>query len=207
MSPIFQEPIGALGARPVLLGEALGVAGVVGALLILWLVIAVLRQRAARRVLEARADAERLTLEGRLGEMGKAQAELSGRLSSVSELLANRQADLARLVSERMDGLGHKLGQSMREQARDTGDTLRTLHERLATIDAAQKNITELSRGVVQLQTILADKQTRGAFGQGRMEAIVQDNLPRGAYSFQHTLSNRSRPDCVIYLPNGAPSL
>jgi len=59
----------------------------------------------------------------------------------------------------------------------------------------------------VQLQAILSNKQTRGAFGQSRMEAIVADGLPLGAYEFQATLSNNNRPDCLVKMPNGAPSL
>jgi DNA recombination protein RmuC len=33
------------------------------------------------------------------------------------------------------------------------------------------------------------------------MEAIVRDGLPADSFAFQHTLSNRTRPDCVIRLP------
>jgi DNA recombination protein RmuC len=35
-----------------------------------------------------------------------------------------------------------------------------------------------------------------------RMEAIVKDGLPKGAYSFQPTLSNGKRPDCLLHMPN-----
>ena len=52
---------------------------------------------------------------------------------------------------------------------------------------------------------MLANKQSRGAFGQGRMEAIVQDGLPKGSYAFQYTLSNGNRPDCAIFLPDERP--
>ena len=52
---------------------------------------------------------------------------------------------------------------------------------------------------------MLANKQARGAFGQARMEAIVQDGLPKGAFEFQHTLSNGKRPDCAVFLPDGRP--
>ena len=48
---------------------------------------------------------------------------------------------------------------------------------------------------------MLANKQTRGAYGQGRMEAIVRDGLPAGSFAFQPTLSNRTRPDCLVSLP------
>jgi DNA recombination protein RmuC len=37
------------------------------------------------------------------------------------------------------------------------------------------------------------------------MEAIVQDGMPKGAFAFQHTLSNNRRPDCVVFLPDGRP--
>jgi DNA recombination protein RmuC len=72
-------------------------------------------------------------------------------------------------------------------------------------IDGAQKNITDLATQVTSLQSVLSNKQSRGAFGQGRMEVIIQDGLPKGSYEFQFTLSNRSRPDCVIFLPDQRP--
>ena len=52
---------------------------------------------------------------------------------------------------------------------------------------------------------MLANKQQRGAFGQGRLEIIVQDGLPKSCYAFQLTLSNKSRPDCAVFLPDKRP--
>jgi len=86
-----------------------------------------------------------------------------------------------------------------------TTDNLQKLNERLAVIDHAQKNITDLASQVTSLQNVLANKQARGAFGQGRMEAIVQDGLPKGAFEFQFTLSNRTRPDCCVFMPDKRP--
>lgn len=192
---------------PITLAMLLWVTGACVALLVLWIWSSTRKMKLRTAEIAARAEAEKADLTAKLSTMASAQAEMTGRVQSMTEMLGNRQAELARVMSERMDGLGHRLGQSMSQQTNQTHETLRTLHERLAAIDSAQKNITELSQGVVQLQSILSDKQTRGAFGQGRMEAIVQDALPRGSYSFQHTLSNGKRPDCLVFLPNGAPSL
>jgi DNA recombination protein RmuC len=55
---------------------------------------------------------------------------------------------------------------------------------------------------VLTLKDVLSNKQTRGAFGQGRMEAIIRDALPPNAFEFQATLKNGKRPDCIIRLPN-----
>jgi DNA recombination protein RmuC len=85
--------------------------------------------------------------------------------------------------------------------SRNQAEGLSKLNERLALIDAAQKNLTDLTGEVVSLKEVLSNKQTRGAYGQGRMEAIIRDGLPGGAYEFQPTLSNRTRPDCLIRLP------
>ena len=59
----------------------------------------------------------------------------------------------------------------------------------------------------MELQNILSNKQTRGAFGEARMQQIVQDGLPMGSYEFQPTLENGSRPDCMIRMPNDTPPL
>ena len=66
----------------------------------------------------------------------------------------------------------------MTDTTRKTQESLAKLGERLAVIDKAQQTITTLSGQVVELQHVLANKQTRGAFGQARMEAIVRDGLP-----------------------------
>src|SRR6476660_1576743 len=129
-------------------------------------------------------------------------AELKGRLQTLAELSVTRHGELARAVNERLDRMTHRVGSDLTETARKTTDSIAKLHERLAVIDSAQKNLTDLSSNMVSLQEILANKQARGAFGQVRMEAIIQDGLPKGAYSFQATLSNGKRPDCVLHLPN-----
>jgi DNA recombination protein RmuC len=108
-------------------------------------------------------------------------------------------------VHERLDAVTQHLGTSMQVQTKHTTENLQKLNERLAVIDHAQKNITELASQVTTLQSVLTNKQSRGAFGQGRMEAIVQDGLPKGAYEFQFTLSNRTRPDCCIFMPDKRP--
>ncbi len=131
----------------------------------------------------------------------QSNAELSGRLGSMSEWLGSRQADMTRVMAERLDNVGARLGAGLETHAQTTGANLNKLNERLAVIDAAQARMAGMTEEVVSLKDILSNKQTRGAFGQGRMESIVRDGLPAGAYEFQFALSNKTRPDCVIRLP------
>jgi DNA recombination protein RmuC len=128
--------------------------------------------------------------------------ELKVRLQTLAEISVTRHGELARAVNERLDRMTHKVGTDLNETARKTHESISKLNERLAVIDTAQKNLTELSTNMVSLQEILANKQARGAFGQMRMETIVKDGLPTGAYTFQATLSNGKRPDCLLHMPN-----
>jgi DNA recombination protein RmuC len=144
-------------------------------------------------------------MKGRRREAGAQAAELAelrGRLQSFAEISVARQGDIARAVNERLDRMSHRVGSDLNETARKTNESISKLHERLAVIDTAQKNLTDLSTNMVSLQEILANKQARGAFGQVRMESIIMDGLPKGAYSFQPTLSNGKRPDCLLHMPN-----
>ena len=190
-----------LGARPVLWGEA--TAAFAGIALVLLLAMAwSLRRSRRERAAEATAAAERAReMDDKVAELVRSQSEITGRLQTVAEVFGSRQSDFARLISERLEGLQHRVGQGLEASTRHQGEHLTKLNERLAVIDAAQKNLTDLTGEVVGLKDILANKQARGAYGQGRMEAIIRDGLPGGAYEFQATLSNRTRPDCLVRLP------
>lgn len=173
--------------------------------LLLVLVVAVgvfLLWLSRHRMQESRGE-----MDERFSELLRAQMEMQGRVSAMTEAIGLRQAELNRAVNQRLDGMAHRLGSSIVEQTKSTHDNLRQLQERLAVIDAAQNNIQTLAKDVVGLQAILSNKQTRGAFGQGRMETIIADALPKGAYQFQATLSNGMRPDCLIDMPNDTPPL
>ncbi len=163
-------------------------------LLLLTLVILVWRGSVRRAAAEAQRQADNRLLEMEM-------AALKGQLHGIAELSGTNQSEMSRAIHERLDRVSHSLGNNLEETARRTSEHLARLNERLAVIDTAQRNITELSTRVVSLQDILANKQQRGAFGQLRMETIIQDALPKESYSFQATLSNGKRPDCLIHLP------
>jgi DNA recombination protein RmuC len=134
----------------------------------------------------------------RLDTVLAAQGEITGRFQQTIAA----QAELQKALSERIDALNKRLGDTLTESATKSAEMMGGIQTRLTVIDEAQKNITALSGQVVSLQEILSDKQTRGAFGQERMEAIIADQMAPDQYDFQFTLSNGKRPDCVIRIPN-----
>lgn len=156
----------------------------------------------ARREHGARSQTETSALTALLDTLRSEQSALEGRLKALSESHATGQTTLLKTLEERLDTVSHRVGQTLSESTTKTAESLGNLHQRLATIDEAQKNITELSGQVVSLQDILSNKQTRGAFGEIQLMDIVKKALPPSAYTFQATLSNRRRPDCLVHLPN-----
>ncbi|MDC7742800.1 DNA recombination protein RmuC [Rhizobium binxianense] len=185
----------------------LALAGGVLAALALLVIVLLLRSASLRREQAEEASFRAGENEARMAELLKIQAEMQGRIAAMTEVFGARQSELNQTISQRLDGMSQRVNSTITEQTRSTHENLQRLQERLAVIDAAQNNIQTLAKDVVGLQAILSNKQTRGAFGQSRMETIVADGLPMGAYTFQQTLSNGSRPDCTIRMPNGAPPL
>jgi DNA recombination protein RmuC len=136
----------------------------------------------------------------RLDTLLTKQGEIGGQFT---QTVAAQEA-LRRTLSERLETLEKRMGDNLAATAKQTGETFVSITERLSVIDAAQKNISELSTHVVSLKAIFSDKQARGAVSQDQMEAIVSEHLAPDQYEFQATLSNNSRPDCAIRIPNVA---
>ncbi|MGO4707178.1 DNA recombination protein RmuC [Microvirga sp. 2MCAF38] len=189
------------GSTVVTLGDlALGMAGL--ALVLLFTVtILLLKTRRERAIADAVAAERAMEMDDKVAELARINSEMTGRMQTIAEVFGSRQGEVVRMLSERMDGLQHRLGQGLEASSKQQNDSLSKLNERLAVIDVAQRNLTDLTGEIVGLRDILANKQTRGAYGQGRMEAIIRDGLPNNAFEFQPTLSNRTRPDCVVRLP------
>jgi len=204
---LFAAPLLVLGSTTITLGHALIAGAAVVLALVALLVMSVSRAARAQAEVAEESAARAREADARLAEITRAQVEMQGRMGTIAEVFGARQAELNKAIGERLDGMTSRLGHSITEQTKSTHENLAKLQERLAVIDTAQNNIQSLAGQVVQLQHILSNKQTRGAFGQARMEAIIADGLPHGAYEFQATLSNGSRPDCTIRMPNGAPDL
>ena len=190
-----------VGGSPVT-GTGLTILGGTAALLLLALLVLATLRAGRQRAMESAAAAERqYEIDEKMAELTRLNAEMTGRLRAMAEGMTSRQADFTRIVAERLDAVGSRVGQGLEQSARSTADHLARLGERLAVIDRAQAGLAGLTQEMLGLKDILANKQSRGAFGQGRMEAIVRDGLPASAFDFQFVLSNRNRPDCVIRLP------
>ena len=147
------------------------------------------------------ADSLKNLLESLQSGMTNTQKQVGEYLSRYSEEQAKRMDGLTQKTDNRLQEISGQVEKRLSEGFEKTTATFQDILKRLALIDEAQKKITELSSNVVSLQEVLADKRSRGAFGEVQLNSLVANVLPDTSYALQFTLSNDSRADCAIFLP------
>ncbi len=164
--------------------------------------------------MEQRFGEVQQAIEKRLGEMSQASVERFGgmqqsiekRLGEMSkdsiESFSKSNNELHEILQKRLNDISGQVEQRLDKGFEKTTETFTNVMKRLAIIDAAQKRIDELSSNVVSLQEVLTDKRSRGAFGEVQMAGLIRNVMPEGSFALQHTLSNGTRVDCMMFLPD-----
>ena len=116
-------------------------------------------------------------------------------------LLAERMDSLSDRLDEAVAAQNERLSRSLADGAARAQESARRIHERRAGIDAARAHNESHGGQVQSLAAILGNKQARGAFGEVQLRDMLADRLPAEGFTWQHTLSNGTRCDCLIHLP------
>lgn len=108
---------------------------------------------------------------------------------------------LTEMVHKRLGEISEKVNQKLTESFEKNSSVMQDVAKHMALIKNAQNNITQLSEKVVDLQNILTDKSSRGAYGEVQLEQLVANVIPNQHFTLQATLSNGKRVDCLLKLP------
>lgn len=160
------------------------------------------------RLASAAEHAERRQAEGLKTQQDSLVSGFRSLGEQVGQALKRNSEDVARQVvsltdttDKRLKEISGQVDNRLTEGFRKTTETFNNVLVHLTRIDEAQRKITELSSNVVSLQEVLADKRSRGAFGEVQLNALVRNVMPEKAFSLQHVFSNGKRADCVLFLP------
>ncbi|MFA5007307.1 MAG: DNA recombination protein RmuC [Candidatus Izemoplasmatales bacterium] len=138
--------------------------------------------------------------------------ELTEFRDSVGARLNAEFKTMAEAVEKQMGAINVKVEERLKQGFVDTNQTFAQISARIQVIDAAQKNIEDLSKQMISLEGILTNNQSRGMFGEYQLEKVlfsvfgVQHNL----YELQYTIreekgkAERVRADAVVHLPGPA---
>jgi DNA recombination protein RmuC len=110
-------------------------------------------------------------------------AEMDGRLRTMTETVDRRLADLDTKVDRRLETASKQTN---------------AIHEKLGAVGQATELLAEQAKGLGELQQILRPPKARGGFGELLLGQLLADRLPPTAYSLQYGFTGGERVDAVI---------
>ena len=106
-------------------------------------------------------------------------------------------------IEIRLNQINDRVNERLEQNFEKTNKTFNSVLERLTKIDEAKKNIDDLSKDIISLQSVLTDKKTRGTFGEVNLNYILTSIFgeKRVVYDIQHKLPNDCISDACIFAP------
>jgi DNA recombination protein RmuC len=126
---------------------------------------------------------------------------LTVNLKNYSADMAQNFTALTKTADTKLQEISAQVEKRLNDGFNKTNETFLDIVKRLALIDNAQQKLTELSSNIISLQDILTDKRSRGAFGEVQLKNLIENMLTPKNYALQHSLSNNTRVDCMLFLP------
>jgi DNA recombination protein RmuC len=133
--------------------------------------------------------------------MSDVRQQITITLNQHTKQLNERVEKLTAETQNKLSHISQEVDKQLTKGFEKTTSTFTDIVKRLTIIDQAQKKISELSGNVINLQNVLEDKRSRGAFGEVQLMNLISNMLPSNHYASQYTLSNNKRADCILFLP------
>lgn len=111
--------------------------------------------------------------------------------------------ELINTVDSKLDNINRRVEDRLSKGFEDSNKTFTEVIKRLSLIDAAQKNMDNLSKDVISLQKVLTDKKVRGVFGEIQLNHILESvfGAKRGeVYDIQYKIKDKI-VDAIIFAP------
>jgi DNA recombination protein RmuC len=113
------------------------------------------------------------------GQINHLMQAVTTQLGQVRQELQSGVASSGKLASDAQIAMAHQLQAS--------SETIRKMSVQLGEVQQAGR---DMSQATQTLQTILGGAKTRGTLGEVALERLLEDALPRSAYSTQHRFAS-----------------
>lgn len=118
----------------------------------------------------------------------------------------NKGTDESKNVQDAVKVLydGYSKGQSLQQQQqKDQSDVLAQVYKNLGELNKQlSTEVKQLNINVGNIQEIFHNPNKRGHFGEQQLKDIIESVLPVELFQMQCTLSNNTRVDCLVKLPD-----
>lgn len=110
----------------------------------------------------------------------------------------NVQASVQKLEDEFTKALNHQ-----QQERQNQASVLAAVNKSLGKLDKQiDSEVKQLNTNVSKIQEIFHNPNKRGHFGEQQLKDIIESVLPYELFDLQHTLSNKTRVDCLVKLPD-----
>jgi DNA recombination protein RmuC len=148
-----------------------------------------------------------------LSNVEKSQTTANSNLKEISEVVSNslkqnkEELDnnmtlLQKEVSDKLENITEKVENKLSGGFDKSNEIFNKIINKINLIEEAQNTIENLSKNVTDLQNVLSDKQSRGAWGEVQLEQIIGNTFPTKNYETQYKLSNNTKVDFLLRIPD-----
>jgi len=116
------------------------------------------------------------------------------------KLLLAQMNELSRVVDKKIGETTKQVGDSMREQFRESSKLIRDVTEGLTKLDETNKQVVSFADQLQNLQDILKNPKQRGILGEYYLETLLKNVLPPSNYQMQYAFQNGEIVDAVVFV-------
>lgn len=128
--------------------------------------------------------------------------------NNINQSINTRFDALNKQMDDKLAEINKKVDEKLADGFKGTNEAVTQVRERLQAIDAAQKNLENLSKDMVGLKQVLEGNQSRGQYGEYQLSMVLNNVFGDtiGCYQEQYTMKKVKdgadvRADAVVFLP------
>lgn len=116
------------------------------------------------------------------------------------KLLLEQMNELSRTVDAKMGETTKQMGDTMRNQFRESANLIKEVTEGLVKLDETNKQVVSFADQLQNLQDILKNPKQRGILGEYYLETLLKNVLPPSNYKMQYAFANGEIVDAAVFV-------
>lgn len=116
------------------------------------------------------------------------------------KLLLQQMNELSRTVDAKIGETTKQMGETMRNQFRESANLIKEVTEGLVKLDETNRQVVSFADQLQNLQDILKNPKQRGILGEYYLETLLKNVLPPSNYKMQYAFSNGEIVDAVVFV-------
>ena len=116
------------------------------------------------------------------------------------KLLFQQMNELTRTVDHKIGESTRQMGETMRNQFRESANLIKEVTEGLVKLDETNKQVVSFADQLQNLQDILKNPKQRGILGEYYLETLLKNVLPPSNYKMQYAFGNGEIVDAAVFV-------